>query len=234
MESPSSRTLQLLALLQTGREWSVAELSARLEVSERTVRRDARRLRELGYSLRSRPGPGAGYRLQPSVRIPPLLFSQDEISAVIAGLLVLETWDPTDETVAATRAKLEQVLPPSLRQRAAATAMSTQIMIQAPAPVDWALIGVLADAVARGARVEFDYTDQHGRESWRVVEPFQHFLRSERWYLVAFDVVRDDWRLFRLDRIRHASSRTGTHPSREFPFRSIEEWLTSDFGRVSR
>lgn len=232
VDSPSTRTLNLLSLLQTGREWSVSDLASRMQVSERTVRRDAQRLRGMGYDLRSRPGPGAVYRLRPSVKIPPLLFDPDEVSAIIAGLLVLETWAPGDESVATTRAKLDQVLPRSLRQRAAATAMSTQILQDPVEPLDWTLIGVIADAVAASSRVQFHYTDRHGHESLRTVEPFRHFLRRQRWYLVAFDIDREDWRLFRLDRIRDAQGRRETFHPREFPARTIEQWLTTDFGRV--
>lgn len=232
MEPPATRSLQLLSLLQTGREWSVPDLSARMEVSERTVRRDAQRLRSLGYDLRSRPGPGAGYRLHPSFKIPPLLFDKDEISAVIAGLLVLEAWAPTDESISATRFKLEQLLPHSLRQRAVATAMATTVLQEAPAPVEWAVVGVLTDAVARSSRVQFSYTDQRGNKSHRTVEPYRHLLRRRRWYLVAFDIDRDEWRLFCLDRMRDISALPGTHQIHDFPSRSIEEWLTTDFGRT--
>jgi predicted DNA-binding transcriptional regulator YafY len=231
MGSPSTRSLHLLSLLQAGREWTVADLAARMQVSTRTVRRDAQRLRDLGYQVQSRPGPGAGYRLAPSVKIPPLLFSKDEISAIVTGLLVLETWDPTAESVLATRAKVEQVLPSGLRQRATATAMSMQVLNHAPAPVEWALVGLLADAVAQCSRIQFDYTDRQGDESRRTVEPFRHFLRQQRWYLVAFDVDRGEWRLFRLDRIRDAVALPGTYRVRGFAYRSVEAWLSSDFGR---
>ena len=231
MDTPSTRTLRLLSLLQTGREWSADDLSVRLQVSRRSVRRDAQRLRELGYDVQSRPGPGAGYRLRPGMRIPPLLLSPDEISTVITSLLVLEAWAPGDSSVSAARSKLERVLPPSLRQRAAATAISTQILHEDPAPVDWALVGLLADAVATGARVRFGYIDQHSGESQRTVQPYRHLLRQRHWYLVAYDTDRDDWRLFRLDRMHAATIIPGPHPSQEFPFGSIGLWLASNFGK---
>lgn len=231
MESPSTRTLHLLSLLQTGGAWNVPELAERLQVSPRTVRRDAQRLRDLGYDLQSRPGPGAGYRLRPGTKIPPLLLDADEVATIITSLLVLETWTPGDPAASVARAKLEQTLPPALRRRAAATALSTQILQSEAAPVDWPLVGALADAVAQGSRVTFKYTDQHGTESRRTVEPYRHFLRKQWWALVAFDIDRDDWRLFRLDRMRSAVIVPGTFAGREFPFASIEGWLTSDFGR---
>lgn len=233
VDSPSNRTLHLLSLLQTGGEWSVPDLAERLEASPRTVRRDAQRLRDLGYDVRSRPGPGAGYRLLPSTRIPPLLLDADEVTTIITSLLVLETWTPGDPAASVARAKLEQTLPPALRRRAAATALSTQILqSEPPAPVDWTLVGTLADAVAQGSRVRFEYTDQEGRDTRRVVEPHRHVLRERRWYVVAFDIDREDWRLFRLDRMRSAEVITGTFAGREFPFASVEEWLRTDFGRV--
>ncbi len=232
MDSPSNRTLHLLSLLQTGGEWSIHALAERLEVSHRTVRRDAQRLRELGYDVQSRPGPGAGYRLRPGTKIPPLLLSADEVATIITSLLVLETWTPDDPSASLARSKLAQTLPPSLRRRAEATAISTQIMHEPPASVDWAVVGILSDAVAQGARVGFDYTDQHGRPSARVVEPHRHFLRKRRWYVVGFDIDADDWRLFRLDRMQSPRVLPGRHSPREFPFASIESWLTSDFGRI--
>ncbi|WP_261167086.1 YafY family protein [Microbacterium sp. Marseille-Q6965] len=234
MDSPTGRTLELLALLQTGRAWSVPELAVRLRVSERTVRRDAQRLRGLGYDVSSRPGPGGAYRLRPSMRIPPMLLSADEISTLITSLLILEAWAPDDASVSAARIKLEQALTPTLRRRATATALSTHILHQGPAPVDWTLIGVLADAVSDGARVRFRYTDLDGRSSHRTVEPYRHVLHQRQWYIVAYDIDRADWRLFRMDRMSDLRSVAGRHQPREFPFDSIETWLTTDFGRAGR
>lgn len=218
-------------MLQTGGEWTIPQLAAQLDASERTVRRDASRLRALGYDVRSRPGPGAGYRLLPSMRIPPLLLTPDEISTIVTSLLVFEAWTPGDPAVSAARGKLEQLLPESLRRRAAATAMSTQILRQKSADIDWTVLGVLADAVATGARVRFDYRDQRGRDSRRVVQPYRHVLRDRRWYLVGFDVDRADWRLFRIDRMEAVTPVAGSYVPRDFPSESIESWLESDFGR---
>ncbi|WP_259614103.1 MULTISPECIES: helix-turn-helix transcriptional regulator [Microbacterium] len=231
MDAPSHRTIQLLSLLQTGGEWSVPELASRLAVSPRTVRRDAQRLRDLGYDVHSRPGPGAVYRLRPGTRIPPLLLDSDDVTAIITGLLVLEAWSPEDPAAAVARGKIEQVLPPGLRRRAAATALSTQILHAESAPTEWAAVGTLADAVAQGARVAFTYTDQHDRTSERVIAPHRHVLRGGQWYVVGFDIDRDDWRLFRLDRMREVRTLPGAFAAREFPFGSVEEWLASDFGR---
>ena len=234
MESPSSRSLQLLTLLRAGREWTAAELSRRLEVSERTVRRDVGRLRDLGYDVTSRSGPGATYRLRPSMRIPPLLLTPDEVSTIITGLLVLEARAPDDTSAAAARIKIEQVLPVSLRRRAAATALATQILTDAPSPVDWRLIGTVADAVATGAYLRFDYTDHQGRRSQRTVDPYRHILRQKHWYLIGYDLGRTDWRLFRLDRVQAPTTLPGPHHCHEFPYDSINDWLVSDFGAHPR
>ncbi|MGO4146916.1 helix-turn-helix transcriptional regulator [Paenarthrobacter sp. YAF11_1] len=230
MDSPSTRSLELLALLQSGRTWTAHDLAARLRVSARTVRRDAMRLRGMGYDVSSRPGPGALYALRPSMKIPPLLLSADEVSTIITSILILEAWLPDDATAATARTKLEQVLPGGLQRRAAAVALSTQVLREAPASVDWELVGTIADSVATGARLDFDYTDQHGRHSRRTVEPYRHLLRQQYWYLVAYDLDRDDWRLFRLDRMEASTISPGPHAHHAFPWNSIEDWLTSDFG----
>lgn len=232
MQSPSTRSLKLLALLHSEREWTARDLAARLGVSERTVRRDTMRLRDMGYDVRSRPGPGAVYVLRPGLKIPPLLFSADEVSTIITSLLVLEAWLPGDATAATARTKLEQVLPGSLRRRAAAVALSTQVLREDPAPVDWELVGMIADSVAEGARLAFDYTDQRGRHSRRTVEPYRHLLRQQHWYLIAYDLQREDWRLFRLDRMEAASISPGPRERRAFPSASIDDWLTSDFASM--
>src|SRR5690606_20381765 len=149
-------------------------------------------------------------------------LSADEVATIITSLLVLETWTPDDPSASLARSKLAQTLPPSLRRRAEATAISTQIMHESPAPVDWAVVGILSDAVAQGARVGFDYTDQHGRQSVRVVEPHRHFLRKRRWYVVGFDIDADDWRLFRLERMQSPRILLGVHTPRESAFAAID------------
>jgi predicted DNA-binding transcriptional regulator YafY len=226
--------LKLLALLQSGREWTARDLAVRLQVSERTVRRDTMRLRDMGYDVSSRPGPGAVYSLQPSMKIPPLLLSADEVSMIITSLLVLEVWPPDDATAATARTKLQQVLPGNLLRRAAAVALSTQVLREAPVSVNRQLVGTIADAVATGARLAFSYTDQHARRSRRTVEPYRHVLGQQHWYLIAYDLDRDDWRLFRLDRMQASTTVPGPHEPRAFPWDSIEGWITSDFGAIDR
>ncbi|MEV0262732.1 YafY family protein [Streptomyces sp. NPDC050617] len=228
---PTTRTLTLLTLLQSGGEWTAADLAERLGTSVRTVRRDAQRLRRLGYAVEARPGPGSAYRLSPGVKIPPLLFTADEITALVAGLHLIRAWLPEEAVASSALLKLDQVLPRPLRRRAAATDLATEVLQQPGAAVEAATVGVIADAVAGDGRVRFDYVDQHGRSTTRLVEPYRHFLRAGQWYLVGFDVDRDDWRTFRLDRIADIAAVEGTYPPRAFPDESIEHWLTTDFGR---
>ncbi|MGW3012063.1 helix-turn-helix transcriptional regulator [Streptomyces sp. NPDC001219] len=229
---PAIRTLTLLTLLQSGGEWTAADLAERLGTSVRTVRRDVQRLRRLGYQVEARPGPGSGYRLRPGVKVPPLLFTPDEITALVAGLHLIRAWLPDAAVASSALLKLDQVLPRPLRRRAAATDLATEVLQQPGAVVAAATVGVIADAVAGDGRLRFRYTDQHGGTSTRLVEPYRHFLRAGQWYLVAFDVDRDDWRTFRLDRITDISPVAGTYRPRAFPDESIEHWLTTDFGRA--
>ncbi len=197
------------------------------------MRRDAQRLRRLGYAVEARPGPGSAYRLSPGVKVPPLLFTADEITALVAGLHLIRAWLHKEAVASSALLKLDQVLPRALRHRAAATDLATEVLQHPGAVVAAATVGVIADALAQDGRLRFRYTDQHGRPSTRLVEPYRHFLRAGHWYLVAFDVDRDDWRTFRLDRITDISRVEGTYQPHEFPDESIEHWLTTDFGRAS-
>ena len=222
----------MLTLLRGSGEWAAGELAERLGTSVRTVRRDVRRLRRLGYAVEARPGPGSVYRLVPDVKVPPLLFTADEISAMVAGLRLVRAWSPDEDVASSALLKLDQILPRPLRRRAAATDLATEVLEQPAATLTTATVGVIADAVAADGRLRFRYTDRHGGASTRLVEPYRHFLRAGRWYLIAFDVDRDDWRAFRLDRMADVAPVAGTHPPRDFPDASIEHWLTTDFGRA--
>ena len=232
MDSPSARSLRLLALLHTGRQWTVADLSRRLKVAPRTVRRDVARLRTLGYDVQSHPGPGGSYALASSIKIPPLLLNADEVCALVTGLLILEAC-LEDDNATTVRTKLERLLPPSLRQRAVATAAATQILT-ATQTVHWPALGMIADTVAIGQLLGFAYTDQHGHASNRIVQPYRQVLRNGIWYLIAYDTQRDDWRLFRVDRIQEPAPRTpaARYEAHPFPDESIQHWLLTDFGRA--
>ncbi|AYG78920.1 hypothetical protein DWB77_01029 [Streptomyces hundungensis] len=229
---PATRTLTLLTLLRSGGEWTAADLAERLGTSVRTVRRDAQRLRRLGYAVEARPGPGSAYRLSPEVALPPLLFTADEVTAMVAGLHLIRAWFPQESVASSALLKLDQVLPRPLRRRAAATDFATEVLEQPGTGLAAATVGVIADAVASDGRLRFRYADGHGRHSTRLVEPYRHFLRAGQWYLIAFDVDRDDWRTFRLDRITDITTVAGTYQPHAFPDASIEHWLTTDFGRA--
>lgn len=228
---PTARALLLLSLLQARAGWTVEELAERLEVSGRTVRRDAERLRGLGYGIEARPGPGSSYRLVPGVKVPPLLFDPDEITAVVTGLHLLTAQMPGDDAPARALAKLGQILPPALRRRAAATSLATEVGRGDQPGIEARTIGVLADAVAAGSRVRFGYVDQRGRATTRRIAPFRHIHHRGRWYLIGYDTELEDWRTFRLDRVRDAAPVPGRYRSPDFPEESIEHWFATDFGR---
>ncbi|WP_052314128.1 helix-turn-helix transcriptional regulator [Nocardia thailandica] len=230
-QDPTARTLTLLGLLQTGGAWPAATLAARLGVGVRTVRRDVDRLRGLGYPIRVRPGPGSGYRLGPGTSIPPLRFTADEVVALIAGLRMAAPRLRGDDSAATALAKLEQILPGSLRRRAAAVDLAVAVLDQDHA-VPAATVGLVADAVAESGRLRFDYRDRHGQATTRTVDPYRHVLGDGRWYLVGFDVDRDDWRTFRFDRITAVRRVPGTYHPRPFPADSLGRWFATDFGRA--
>lgn len=231
METPSARTLRLLAVMRTGTSWTAHDLAARLEVSHRTVRRDIHRLRELGYRIESTPGPGGHYRLVPSIKIPPLLLTADEVTVLTAALLAHEATAPDTDTARLLRIKLEELLPSSLQRRARATALTTQVISTQTPPIDWPLLGLIGETITDSHDLTFTYTDQHGVTSQRHATPYRHVLRNDRWYLIAHDHDRGDWRTFRLDRIRHAANHPQQHEPPDFPAGSIDDWLASDFGR---
>jgi predicted DNA-binding transcriptional regulator YafY len=205
MSDPTSRTLQLLSLLQTYKFWSGAELSARLEVSQRTLRRDVERLRQLGYPVDATPGAAGGYRLAAGAHLPPLVLDDDEAVAIAVGLRAAAgaSIEGIEETSVRALAKLEQVLPNRLRRRVNAVhanVSSLRWSVDSPT-VDADALAVLALACRDHEQVRFGYRRRDGEETCRLVEPHHLVSAGRRWYLVAWDVRRDDWRTFRLDRL---------------------------------
>ncbi|WP_022892144.1 helix-turn-helix transcriptional regulator, partial [Agromyces subbeticus] len=212
MAATTSRTLELLSLLQSHRHWSARELVDRLGVSDRTLRRDVDRLRELGYGIDSARGSAGGYRLQAGTGLPPLLLTDDEGVAIAVGLRSQATAGlrGAEHTTISALAKLEQVLPPALRRRIEALQSHAAVGVGGPgsarsgrpAPeIDTDLLGLLALGCRDSERLRFTYTDAAGESSSRVVEPYRLVPVARRWYLLAWDRQRDDWRTFRLDRI---------------------------------
>ncbi|WP_330176527.1 YafY family transcriptional regulator [Streptomyces sp. NBC_01498] len=204
MLETSARLLRLLSLLQAHREWSGPELAGRLGVSPRTVRRDVDRLRELGYPVNASPGTGGGYRLGAGAELPPLLLDDEEAVAVAVGLRTAagNGIDGIGETSVRALAKLEQVLPGRLRRRVGALNAFTVPMLRGGGPtVDASLLTELANLCRDTERLRFDYRDHGGAASRRTVEPHRLVCTERRWYLVAWDLERADWRTFRADRI---------------------------------
>lgn len=205
VNDPTARTLRLLSLLQTHKFWPGTELSERLEVSARTLRRDIDRLRELGYSVDATPGVAGGYRLAAGAHMPPLVLDDDEAIALAVGLRAAAgaAIAGIEDTALQALAKLEAVLPDRLRRRVNAMHSNTAVLrwSTADAVVDPEALGTLAQACRDGEEVRFDYVRKDGEGSARLVRPHQLVSVGRRWYLVAFDVRRDDWRTFRLDRM---------------------------------
>jgi predicted DNA-binding transcriptional regulator YafY len=204
MESPAARLLALLSLLQTRPNWKAPELAERLGITQRTVRRDVRRLRELGYPVAAVAGRAGGYQLGAGGALPPLLLTDDESVAVALGLHVAASGsvDGYEEAAVAALAKLEQMLPVRLRERVLALSTAT-VLVQPPGGphVDHTVLLTLAQGCRGLERIRFGYRDSTGNVSDRRVEPFRLVHAERRWYLVARDLDRDDWRTFRLDRM---------------------------------
>ncbi len=221
MTDTPGRLLGLLSLLQTPREWAGSELAERLGVSPRTIRRDIDRLRDLGYPVEASRGADGGYRLVAGTAMPPLLLDDDEAVAIAVGLRTAAAGQPVegieDASVRAL-AKLEQVLPSRLRHRVGTFGTAT-IAVPATGPaVDPAQLTVFAGAIANHETVRFRYrANAEPDESRRLVEPLRLVAAGRRWYLVAFDRDRDDWRTFRVDRITDAVATGGRVPPREPP-----------------
>ncbi|SEK85491.1 helix-turn-helix transcriptional regulator [Streptacidiphilus jiangxiensis] len=199
MLETSARLLRLLSLLQSRPDWPGAELASRLGVTTRTIRRDVDRLRDLGYPVESTTGTAGGYRLGVGAALPPLLLDDDEAVAVAVGLRASAAGCVTgnEESVLRALAKLEQMLPARLRYRVSAIQAAVQPLTAPGGPsVAPDLLAALAGACRAHEGVRFSY---QGRT--RRVEPYRLVPTGRRWYLLAFDLDRDDWRTFRVDRV---------------------------------
>ncbi|WP_091046904.1 helix-turn-helix transcriptional regulator [Glycomyces sambucus] len=206
MPDVTRRMLSLLATLQTGRSFGGGDLAARIGVSPRTLRRDVDRLREYGYPVETRPGPGGHYRLTAGAAMPPLMLEDDEAVAVLLGLAALaSTGSAAEGSVdeAATRAygKVEQYLPKRLRHRIARLHASLDTGDVAAPSTSAGYLSELADAIAQRRVAAFDYRRANGAASSRRVEPHRQVHHLQRWYLLAWDLDKGDWRVFRTDRI---------------------------------
>jgi predicted DNA-binding transcriptional regulator YafY len=212
MLETSARLLRLLSLLQVRQSWSGSELAARLEVTERTLRRDVDRIRSLGYPVQSTSGTAGGYKLGAGASLPPLLLDDDEAVAVAVGLQTAAGGSVAGLGDASARAlaKLEQVLPTRLRRRLATLRSSIVRLADAGPTVEVADVSLMATACADRRELRFVYRDHGGASTTRTVEPHRIVHTGRRWYLVAWDRDRDDWRTFRIDRVSDTSP-TGAH-----------------------
>ena len=193
----TERLLRLLSLLQSRRDWPGSVLADRLEISHRTVRRDVDRLRELGYSIRATMGPDGGYRLDAGEQLPPLLFDDEQVIALaVAHQSATASGVGIEEAALRALTTVRQVMPSRLRHRLDAVRFSTEPATQSVAPD---VLLTLSAAVRDRHVLRFDYGDD---DSPRRVEPHHLATVDGRWYLVAWDSQRDDWRTFRADRIR--------------------------------
>jgi predicted DNA-binding transcriptional regulator YafY len=208
MSETSSRLLELLSMLQGRGDWPGNELASRLEVSGRTIRRDVERLRRLGYPVESLTGPAGGYRLRAGSAMPPLLLDDDEAIAIAVGLRTAARASVTgiEETAVRALVKLEQVLPAHLRRRVSALSAATFTLPAAGPMVDPQHLTVIAAACRDSECLRFAYQSRDETESRREVEPHSVVNLGRRWYLVAWDRRREDWRTFRIDRLTKPAS----------------------------
>jgi predicted DNA-binding transcriptional regulator YafY len=219
MTETSGRLLQLLSLLQARRDWPGAELAERLEVSGRTIRRDVERLRELGYPVDSLTGPAGGYRLRAGTAIPPLLLDDDEAIAIAVGLRTAARASVAgiEETSVRALVKLEQVLPAPLRRRVQALGSAMIAPAGGGPTVDPQHLTAIAAACRDSECLRFAYTSRDGTDSRREVEPHALVNFGRRWYLVAWDRRREDWRSFRVDRLARPASTGVRFRARQIP-----------------
>lgn len=230
MADVTKRMLALLSTLQTGRSFRGGALAQRLGVSPRTLRRDVERLRGYGYPVDTQPGPGGYYRLAAGRTMPPLVLDDEEAVATLLGLASLAATGPaTDGGLdnAATRAygKLNQFLPARLRPRAASIRASLEISHQRAPSVHLEHLAVLADAIAHHQTVTFTYSKARGDHSERRVEPYRQVHQHLRWYFLAWDLDRADWRVFRVDRVTKLLRTGASYTPRPLPAESALEYL---------
>lgn len=229
-----ARLLQLLSLLQTPREWPGGELAERLGVSRRTVRRDIDRLRELGYPVQAAKGADGGYRLVAGKAMPPLVLDDEEAVAIAVGLRAGagHAVEGVDEASVRALAKLEQVLPARLRHRVSTLQAATTLLTSGDGPsIAPETLTVMASTVAGHERLRFVYRDKDGSESRRLTEPHRLVSTGRRWYLIAYDLDRADWRTFRVDRVSEPFATGARFTPQELPTGNAAEYLRQSIQR---
>ncbi|MFP3992381.1 WYL domain-containing protein [Streptomyces sp. E11-3] len=230
------RLLQLLSLLQTPREWPGGELAERLNVSRRTVRRDVDRLRELGYPVQATLGAEGGYRLVAGKAMPPLVLDDEEAVAIAVGLRAGagHAVEGLEEASVRALAKLEQVLPSRLRHRVQTLQAATAPLVSGDgATIAPETLTVLASAASGEEKLRFHYRSGDGAETRRLVEPYRLVSTGRRWYLVAYDMTREDWRTFRVDRVSEPFATGARFTPREVPSGDAAEFMRRTVWRSS-
>ncbi len=238
MAETSARLLALLSLLQTPREWPGPELARRLDVSDRTIRNDVDRLRRLGYPVEATRGAVGGYRLEAGTAMPPLLLEDDEAVAIVVSLRTAagQAVEGIEETALRALTKLQQVLPKHLGRRVDALQSHTvRVTGQRRGPqVDGSVLAFVAAAARDREILRFRYSDHSGAGSERRVEPYRLVSFGRRWYLVAFDLERDDWRTFRLDRLDEHRTVGHRFALRPLPAEDIAGYVADKTRQVQR
>ena len=209
-DDTAGRLLKMLGLLQRRPSWSGRELAERLGVDPRTVRRDVGRIRNLGYRSTARPGTDGGYRLGVGTDMPPLLLDEDEAMAVavLLGVSAGVAVPGIERATLATLARVDRLLPPRLQRQVKALRAATVPLMGPVEAVPAAQLASLAQACEGNELVSFGYSSREGKSTTRRVEPHRLVATDRRWYLVAFDLDRQDWRTFRVDRAKQVR-RTG-------------------------
>jgi predicted DNA-binding transcriptional regulator YafY len=238
MAETSGRLLALLSLLQTPREWPGPELAQRLEVSTRTVRNDVERLRRLGYPVEATRGAVGGYRLSAGTAMPPLLLEDDEAVAIVVSLRTAagQAVEGIEETALRALTKLQQVLPQRLGRRVDALQSHTvRVTGSRRGPkVDGAVLAMVAAAARNREILRFRYSDYAGSGSERRVEPYRLVSYGWRWYLVAFDLERNDWRTFRMDRLSEQRTVGHRFSLRPLPAEDIAAYVATKTRQVQQ
>lgn len=233
MLETSARLLHLLSLLQVRREWTGPALAARMEVTERTVRRDVEKLRSLGYPINASPGVAGGYRLGAGAQLPPLLLDDDEALAVALGLTAVTAGPVAGIAEASVRAlgKLEQVLPARLRPRFSSLKASISTITSPVSAVDPRVLTAISGAVADRRVVSFRYAAHSGELTERMAEPYRLVDAGRRWYLVAWDLGKADWRTFRVDRITSVPALRQKFTPRPLPAQDLAAYVQTAITR---
>ena len=238
MADTSARTLRLLSLLEGRRYWPGAELAERLQVSARTLRRDVDRLRELGYPIQAQRGVDGGYQLAAGTALPPLVVDDEEAVALAVGLQVAAQGavEGTAEASMRALAKVIQVMPARLRRRVEALNAATVPASWGNSPqaaVDPAILTTTAMACRDAERLRFSYTAASGEQTDRHVEPYRLVLLGRRWYLVGYDLTRQDWRSFRLDRLAGPRGTGARFRPRELPAADAAAFVRAGIGSAT-